>query len=99
LLSGFQRIFYACFALETIEIVRFSEFRGSGIQRIFFNEHVGRKYGTYKMVRFLEDSGFQRVRFSEFLNEFMFPITDRLVVYGALLSTQSDTEINITASG
>jgi hypothetical protein len=29
----------------------------------------------------------------------MFPITDRLVVYGALLSTQSDTEINITASG
>jgi hypothetical protein len=47
-----------------------SGFRNSEVpvfRGFFFNEHIRRIYGTFKMVRFSEDSGFQRVRFSEFL--------------------------------
>jgi hypothetical protein len=70
----FSEDFYACLALEAKAKENRPVF---GIQRFrysedFFNEHIRRKYGTFKMVRFLEDSGFQRVLFSEFLLHLQF---------------------------
>ena len=58
--------FYGLECEITENFVRFPEFGGSGFRRFFLYRIKNKRFGTRKLVRFLEDSGLRESGFQKF---------------------------------